>query len=216
MGIPVDSTKSVPLHPSEEILEEYAFGRLSEALSAQVEEHLLICHTCQDTVAETDRFASELKAATRLPDPSAPAVAPVPSGWRNALDSLPRLGSRSSLAPLLVLGILALLMIRPSFQQPPTPVSVSLSSLRGFDPLSRAPAGKPLQLRIEAPDLGAGKEYRVELVDADGGQVWKGAVMETDGKLVAAMSKPLGTGVYWVRLYGAHSELLREFGLSVK
>jgi hypothetical protein len=157
MGIPVDSTKSVPLHPSEEILEEYAFGRLSEALSAQVEEHLLMCHACQDTVAETDRFVSELKAATRLPDPSAPAVVPVPSGWRNVLDSLPRLGSPSSLAPLLVLTILALLMIRPPFQQPPTPVSVSLSSLRGIDPLSRAPAGKPLQPSIEATDLGTGK-----------------------------------------------------------
>jgi hypothetical protein len=41
-------------------------------------------------------------------------------------------------------------------------------------------------------------------------------VSDIDGKLVATMSKPLGSGVYWVRLYGKDSQLLREFGLSAK
>jgi hypothetical protein len=41
-------------------------------------------------------------------------------------------------------------------------------------------------------------------------------VSEVDGKLAATMSKPLRNGVYWIRLYGADSELLREFGLSAK
>jgi hypothetical protein len=54
------------------------------------------------------------------------------------------------------------------------------------------------------------------VVDSSGGPVWKGAVTETDGKRIATMSKPLGKGVYWVRLYGANSEFLREFGMSVK
>ena len=35
-GNSVDLTKSFPPHPSEDILEEYVFGRLPEALTAQV------------------------------------------------------------------------------------------------------------------------------------------------------------------------------------
>jgi len=54
------------------------------------------------------------------------------------------------------------------------------------------------------------------VVDAAGSPVWEGAVSEVGGKLTATMSKPLRSGVYWVRLYGTKSELLREFGLSAK
>ena len=217
MGILVDPTKSGPSHPSEEILEEYVFLRLPEALAAPVEEHLLLCHSCQDAVAETDRFVSELKIAGKHPDLAhhpAPAAGQVRSGWWNVLDMLPRLATRTSLA--LALAIMVLLVVRKNAPGPVAPVAVSLSALRGPDALSPAPAGKPLLLRIEAPDLAPGKEYGVELVDAAGGAIWKGPVTETDGKLVATMSKPLRKGVYWVRLYGPDSALLREFGLSAK
>jgi hypothetical protein len=56
----------------------------------------------------------------------------------------------------------------------------------------------------------------LELVDAAGSLVWKGTVSIVDGKLVAIMPQPLGNGVYWIRLYGQHAELLREFGLAAK
>ncbi len=212
MGIPVDSTKNFPSHPSEEILEEYVFHRLPEALAAQVEEHLLICPDCQDAVAETDRFVSALKAA-------APALGQVQPGWRKFLEALPRVTiTRTSLVSVLALVILAVLAVwRQPQAPPPEPAAVSLSSLRGSGALSPAPAGKPLQLRIEAPDLIAGNQYQVEVVDSTGSLVWKGAVaQQRDGKLIASMPKLLVNGVYWVRLYGTDSELLREFGLSAK
>jgi anti-sigma factor RsiW len=211
MGISVDPTKNFPSHPSEEILEEYVFHRLPEPLTAQIEEHLLICPDCQDAVAETDRFVSALKAA-------APALGQVRPGWRKVLEALPRVSiSKTSLVPVVALLVLAVLAVRRQAQAPPTePVAVSLSSLRGSGALSPAPAGKPLELRIEAPDLIAGNQYRVEVVDSAGSFVWKGAVTQRDGKLAVSMPKVLGNGVYWVRLYGADSELLREFGLSAK
>jgi hypothetical protein len=213
MGIPVDPIKCFPSHPSEEILEEYVFRRLPETVASQVEEHLLICHHCLDAVEETERFKSALRVAARE---SSPASGLPARGWPKVLDFLPRLGSRASLAPVVVLALLAYLMIRPPLQDPPAPVAVNLASLRGSGPLSPAPAGKALQLSLEAPDLAPGKQYRAEVVDSSGGPVWKGAVTETDGKRIATMSKPLGKGVYWVRLYGANSEFLREFGMSVK
>jgi Putative zinc-finger len=212
MGIPVDSTKNFPSHPSEEILEEYVFHRLPEVLAAQVEEHLLLCPDCQDAIAETDRFVSALKAA-------APPLGQVQPAWRKVLESLPRLTiSKARLAPVLALVILAVLAVwRQPQAPPPEPVAVSLSSLRGSGSLSPAPAGKPLELQIETPDLNAGNQCRVEVVDSTGSLVWKGAVGEQrDGKLIVSMPKLLVNGVYWVRLYGADSELLREFGLSAK
>jgi hypothetical protein len=54
------------------------------------------------------------------------------------------------------------------------------------------------------------------VVDAAGYPVWNGGVTGRDGKLVATIPKPLASGVYWVRLYGTDSDLLREFGISAK
>ncbi|MCU1340200.1 MAG: hypothetical protein JWO19_5781 [Bryobacterales bacterium] len=213
MGISVDPTQPFPTHPTEEFLEEYVFRRLPEALADQVEEHLLICPNCQDVVWETDRFVSALKVAARQP---VATIAQVRLAWWNILDALSR-HTRSTmiLAPVVALAFLTFLTVRRQAQEPSPPVTVSLSSLRGRDPLAAAPAGHPLQLNIETPDLSSGKDYRVEVVDAAGGPVWSGAVTETDGKLVAPVAKQLGKGVYWIRLYGTNAELLREFGMSV-
>jgi len=214
MGILQDLNHCIPPHPTEEILEEFAFDRLPEVLAVQVEEHLLVCPGCQDAVTETDSFVCALKAAAQYP---APAMEPVRSAWRNVFEGIPRLAYRTSLVPALALVILALVVVWNNHpQEDSTPIAVSLSSLRAAGPLALAPAGRPLLLSFEAADMTSAKEYRVEVVDAAGAPVWKGAVTATGGKLVATMSKPLSSGVYWVRLYGADSQLLREFGLSAK
>ena len=205
MGILVDPSQRIRSHPSEEILEEYVFHRLPDALAAQVEEHLLICPSCQDAITETDRFLSALRLAVKEPPAKAPWV------W------FPKFAKYWKIAvPVIALGLLALIAVRTSVQAPLAPVVVSLSSLRGSDPLSPAPAGRLLRLSIEAPDLVPGRGYRVELVDASGGLVWKGAATASGGKLSVDMSEPLAAGQHWVRLYGADSQLLREFGLSAK
>ena len=181
--------------------------RLPEAIAAPVEEHLLICGRCQDAVAATDEFVAAMKGAIRQPVPQ----------W-GVLPALMRISRGSvALAPAIVLSLVALLAVwNHAAQDQSAPVAVNLSSMRGLSPLASAPAGKPLQLSIDLPDLVSTAAYRVEVVDAAGSPVWKGAVSDIDGKLVATMSKPLGKGVYWVRLYGQHAELLREFGLSAK
>lgn len=50
-------------HISEDILEQYALGRLSDDASAPVEEHLLVCPTCQDALQEADEYIRAIKAA---------------------------------------------------------------------------------------------------------------------------------------------------------
>jgi hypothetical protein len=202
MGILADPIERFPSHPSEEILEEYALRRLPEALTAPLEEHLLLCPRCQDAVIAFDNFVAALKGAASQPVPR----------W----SVLPSLPVRTSLMPIATLLILALVVVWKHPQEASTPVAVSLSSLRGVSPLAPAPAGKPLRLDLGLPDLVSGKEYRAEVVDAAGSLVWKGTVPDIDGKLVAIVSRPLGRGLYWVRLYSADKELLREFGMSAE
>jgi hypothetical protein len=198
MGIVLDPTKCFVTHPNEEVLEEYALYRLPEAFLAQVEEHLLLCESCQNTVAGTDAFVAALKVAANQPTP-----------WKGFLPSLP---NRTQLAPM-ALVILALVAIWPHPPERSAPVPVSLSSLRGSSVLASAPTGKPLRLSIDQPDLVPTGAYRLEVVDAAGIPIWKGRVSDIDGKFMVTLSQPLKKGVYWIRLYGVNSELLREFGM---
>ena len=42
-------------HPDEDVLEEYALNRLSEEVTAPLEEHLLVCDLCQAKLLELAR-----------------------------------------------------------------------------------------------------------------------------------------------------------------
>src|ERR1700677_3149651 len=56
--------KSFPsMHPSEDVFENYALNKLRGQVTADFEEHLLICEECQSTLAETDDHVRFMKAA---------------------------------------------------------------------------------------------------------------------------------------------------------
>src|ERR1035438_9554963 len=79
MEIPVEISLVSLDHLDENVLEEYVFGRLSNAKSAVVEEHLLICPHCQTSLAETDEYIRLMKyAAARQPD-ARPILIPRPT-----------------------------------------------------------------------------------------------------------------------------------------
>src|SRR5690242_13488086 len=50
--------------PSEEEIEKYSLGDLSEPEAARFEEHLLICQSCQNRVAESDLYVTGVQAAS--------------------------------------------------------------------------------------------------------------------------------------------------------
>ena len=196
-------TKRFPTHPSDELLEEYVFNRLEEARLAEVEEHLLICEACRNTVRTLDAFIPSMKAeAARRPTESQHRQLPIAN----------RIGVAATVALLLV----ALVVFRTRPLDNPAPAEVILSSIRGLESRAEAPAGKPLQLNIEAPDLVSGQAYRIAVVDAAGGVVWTGAATDAGGKISAQVPKRLASGMYWIRLYDSEGRQLREFGMSVK
>lgn len=184
-------------HPGEDAFENYAFDRLSESDSAIFEEHLLICERCQEKFAQTDEYIRLMKVAT--------------AGYvREKGEPPPRIKSRNrglrwnvaAAAMILVTGLAVLLTGRSPAGQPTA--LVSLDAYRGET--SRAPAGRPLDLKIDLTDVRASSHYGVEIVDAEGRKVWSG---ETPVRIAAG----LVAGTYWVRLFTDSGELLREFGL---
>jgi hypothetical protein len=50
-------------HPSEEVLERYLFGSLPEQEIEQLEEHLLVCHSCIETAEQLLSFVQSLRSS---------------------------------------------------------------------------------------------------------------------------------------------------------
>jgi hypothetical protein len=54
-------------HITEDSLERYSMGTLPESETGPLEDHLLICHECQDRLRATDEFVGAMrKAAERM------------------------------------------------------------------------------------------------------------------------------------------------------
>lgn len=203
-------------HPTEELLEEYCFGRVGEPALAHLEEHLFVCDGCQDKLEEVDAYIALMKNATsawvRCHDRTITEIGPRRRSltWQRAV-----LGASlaAGLACILVLGG------RGSFHPGPSaPSIVRLVAMRGgeFEGLASAPAGKPLQLTLDRSSLAPHAGYRMEIVNQEGHQVWIG-VPEVDGAALSArVARGPQPGVYWVRLYSESGELLREFGMRIE
>jgi hypothetical protein len=198
--------------PPEDAIEAYARNRLPECEVALLEEHLLVCHACQDALAGADTYLRALRVALAdaAPVSEPPSAAPAPL----------RVRAHYAVWAALAAGLSLIGVLSPWWAQPRAEAAaVTLISMRGTAGAStpRAPAGVPLELRIDASHLQAGEGRRIEIVDSGGHLIWKGgAVGAPEGQLRASVPKRLGAGIYWVRLYGASEHLLQEFGLRVE
>ncbi len=187
-------------HFSENQLELYAFNRLTEPEEAQLEEHLLICDSCQTRLTAISNYIDVMKAAAVMPSKKPPERA------RALLLTSP-----------IWVGGLALITAMVIYSPPrrvSLPREVELRSDRGGASLiSHAPAGDRLSLSIDAASLPKLPSYRLEVVNAQGGQVWQASVVCEQRRIRTLLDGNLSPGTYWVRLYGP--SLLREYGLEL-
>jgi hypothetical protein len=209
-----------PVHPTEELLEEYGFGRVREPALTVLEEHLFACVSCQAKLEELVEYAALMKVslASFERDQTAPRGILLPF----AIPKIPWAHVR--LAAGIVLVLLGATSVWRS-QSVPSTASVQLAALRGGDGpaggFAQAPARRPLDLIVNTASLPASSGYRLELVSQSGGTVWTGEAKIAGAKLSAHVSSGPGPGVYWVRLYSTHDEttrgeLLREFGMRLE
>lgn len=201
-------------HPSEEMLEEYAFNRLPESATEAVEEHLLICPDCQADLQVVDEYILLMKAATA--DYQSTVVPAWATLWERirAAFGRPRFVSNTIWAA--GVAILCLMVVVSRRNEPVAPVPVALVAFRGGEEATtiQAPAERALDLAIDVADLPPANVYRMEIVDSTGQPAWKGEAQRSNGKLIARVRTGLKAGVYWTRLY-AGGELLREFGVRI-
>ena len=200
-------------HPSDDELELYALGRMSDDAIAPLEEHLLLCESCRDRLDEADAFTTTICAALRENE--------VP---RNAEERHSSFFARLFSVPVPVwaggLAAIALLFVFAPWRTASLePVAVQLETFRGAGTPSAAmaPAGRPLLLNVDAKGLPQNTSYRVEVADSQGAPVWTSSVPAKGETFVVSINRSLGSGHYWMRIYqdDASGELLREFALQL-
>ena len=84
--------------------------------------------------------------------------------------------------------------------------------------MARARAGAPITIVIDAADLDNPYHLQIEVVDASGKPVWRGNAGEPAAgtRISTFIDTRLRAGVYWIRLFSAAGQLLREFGLHAE
>ncbi len=196
-------------HASEEEIEKYSLGDLSEPEAARFEEHLLICQSCQNRVAESDQYVAFVQSASarrRLEDRKP----------RHQWILFPRwLPAFATAGVLLFLGVLGLQWLhqRNSGSNLPA-IAVTLTAFRGPE-LTKAPERRTLALQLDFAGLPAEPWYRLDVVDAHGNPVWHGTVNAADSHGFASIPG-IPRGTYFVRAYSSSGKLLREYGLEIE
>ena len=210
----LDTLPSVPVHPTEDLLEEYSFGRVLEPALAPLEEHLLDCTLCQARLLAVDEYTALMKAGLAVLEKDRETARP---SHRFAFPRMPGYPVVVTAAMMLVLvGVTIGWRLQPSSASASV-TTVKLTALRGGDGegVAHAPFGRPLELTVDRTDLPGAPAYRLEVVSSTGSRLWSGTAQMTPQTLSARVTTRLAPGAYWVRLY-AGEQLRREFGLRVE
>ena len=182
-------------------IEAYCNGKITEPELTEVEEHLLICESCQQRVLDADGYTKSMQRAS--------------ARFRAEQQKPSKAWAASGLVPVLavalvVVGIGTFIGIEQRSVAPR--VTVALEVTRGAGVLAWAPAGRALLLNPGIEGLPVLAAYRFEMVDRNGKRVFQGEFVP--GKGIEAPSQP--AGVYFVRLYTIPGVLLREYALEVR
>ncbi|MDP9113348.1 MAG: hypothetical protein M3O20_06665 [Acidobacteriota bacterium] len=209
----LDTLPSVSVHPTDDLLEEYSFGRVLEPELERIEEHLLDCTFCQDRLLAVDEYTALMKAGIAALEREGEATQAAPHF------AIP--GALAVCAAALLLALVGISLgwrLQPSAKVASASVmTVRLTALRGGDGegMARARFGHPLDLTVDRTDLPAAAAYRLEIVNASGQRLWSRVAQVDPQSLSARLTERLAPGVYWVRLY-SDGRLRREFGLRVE
>jgi hypothetical protein len=208
-----DVLPSVPVHPTEDLLEEYSFGRICEPALSLLEEHLLICAPCQAQLLAIDEYRAVLKSGIAAFERERQSAFFPPPGF-----AFPKLAGGMLVAAavlLMVAGVIGWRVYRPATDVSEA-TTVRLIALRGSggDGSAHARAGRRLELVIDGMDFPSSLSYRLEIVSSSGRPVWSGTTRVAGQDISADVDAHFQSGVYWVRLYSGAREL-REFGLHI-
>jgi len=184
-------------HGTEDQLEQYALSRLPDSDLPLLEQHLTICAACRERLEGIEDFALGMREALTVE----PKPRPDWFAWLRR--------------PVVSMGLTfaALVVMVGIFSSGGTKfaprASLQLTAMRGEMPLT-FPAREFELTLSDGPREGG--PFRVEVVNATGARVWSGLAAGQQFKL----QQRLGPGDYFVRLYAASGEMLREYGFRIR
>ena len=190
-------------HETDEQLELFGLGRLTEQRVAVVEQHLLLCEVCQERLSDVETFAVAMRQAVG----DEPKVQAIKGSfeWLTFRSLMqPALAWTAGFAPLLF----AVGLYLHSDRNVVPVASLQLTATRG-DLQTAMPARQTEMILADAPAL---PSLRAEVVDDTGGPVWSGA-LENGHRI--KLVKQVAPGTYFVRLYDDAGKLLHEYGFRV-
>ena len=201
-------------HPTEDTLERFLLHQMQEEELESIETHILSCDSCVTRLEELEVQITATKIA--LADLHNETVAENYAKEKSSRWTWLRSHSWSlaGATAALALGVTVI----PKLAHV-SPYEAQVSAYRGSDTVT-VPAGRSLLLHLNAKDLSA-EAVNVELVNAEGNQVWKGSDIISRSQVNAKLPEISNKGNYLLRLYasgknGAPTDLLREFSLEVK
>lgn len=191
-------------HETDDDLELYALGRLTEERVANVDEHLLICASCRKRLNEAEAFAVAMREAIGgEPKAAASTNWHWLSAWRQ-----PGLAWAGAFASLLVaLGLFVHFGVTPVAPL----ATLQLAAVRGEMPTVTQARETYISL-IDAPAVTG---LKAEVVDSNAGILWTGPLPLRDAHRIR-LTKQLDPGDYFVRLYSDDGKLLHEYGFQVR
>ena len=199
------------VHGTDDQLELYARGRLPAPDVVVLEEHLLMCEACVERLEETEQWSLAARAVLRE-EPVAE------TGWRS-WPSFTWSGGGWVRQPGFAMALAVLLLIagavgyfsRGGLKLAPV-ATLQLTAMRGD--METVPPAQEVDLTLT--DAPASGEFRVQVVDEVGSQVWDGKVTGTAGGRAVRLQRRLRQGAYFVRLYGLDGQLMHEYGFRVR
>lgn len=189
------------LHQSDERLELYALGRLPDSDSTLLEEHLLVCELCRESLDQVEAYALAMRSAV-----AGEPVGAVADSWFRGFFQFKTLLFAGGFAAAV---LLAVLYLHPRPNVAPL-ASLELTAMRG-SMVSIKPARETDILLADAP---AQLSTPVQMVDASGGTVWNG-IPDSPSHTIRVV-KELAPGSYFVRLFNSNGVLLHEYGFQVQ
>jgi hypothetical protein len=193
-------------HGTDDQIERYVIGKLAEAETARLEEHLLICESCRDRAEEAENFAVSMREALKQEALAGKSMADR-VGWM----SWPRRPVfQMALAFVLICAALAIFYGRGSGLPPVA--TLQLTATRGEMP-SVKPARQLDLLLAGAPADGG--PFRMELVNAQGHTLWGGLADSEGDAVLVKIPVRLQGGDYFARLYSESGPMVREYGFRV-
>ncbi len=191
-------------HVTEDQLERYSAGSLPETAVARVEEHVLVCETCQDKLAYADAWVRSVRWAGAQ-------LRREPQGFWQRL-RVPHMVPALA-ASLIVL--FAVVFYLQSNKRAVAPFAVALQATRG-ETMAHVPAHQPLVIHPNLDGLPQFPTYRLEIVDAVGKQVFESSLALVPGHNPASTISGVTPGVYFARVYSPAGDLLREYALEAR